>query len=95
MSPTDADPDGRSARTLEGVGHLRAAALEAIAAARAFLDVVEDVIEDPSVGDEVLSNVADLAESMGARLRNTRPTKGSSSDDGDDGPGRVQRIPMG
>ena len=40
--------DARGPAT-EGLEHLQAAALELIAAARSFLDVVEGVVRDPSV----------------------------------------------
>ena len=41
-------------RTAEGVEHLQTAARELLSAARAFLDVVEEVVEDP----ERVSNAA-------------------------------------
>jgi hypothetical protein len=47
-------------RTAEGVEHLQAAARELLSAARAFLDVVEDVVEDSDRLSGAASSVADL-----------------------------------
>ncbi len=85
--------DGRDGR--DGVEHLQRAAHEMIAAARSFLDVVEDVVGDSAA----VASVADLFGSMGqavARAGNrardaTGSASGSDPDDGDDGP-RVQHI---
>lgn len=51
-------------RAAEGLDHLQAAALELIHAARAFLDVAEDLVADPEKVAEVvaaLGTVADVA----------------------------------
>ncbi|HYF44717.1 MAG TPA: hypothetical protein VD926_00810 [Acidimicrobiales bacterium] len=48
-------------RAGEAVAHLQTAGRELIAAARAFLDVVEEVVEDPKAGEAVLGGLADLA----------------------------------
>ena len=42
---------------IEGLEHLQAAALELIAAARAFLDVAEDVVREPGVAATIVRNV--------------------------------------
>ena len=42
---------------VEGLEHLQAAALELIAAARAFLDVAEDVVREPGVAATIVRNV--------------------------------------
>lgn len=79
-------------RAAEGLTHLQAAAREAIAAARAFLDVAEDLVADPA-------GAAAIADAVGAVVRTAaqrgRQAVGGLPDDhgdeGDDG-GRVQRI---
>lgn len=40
----------------EGLEHLQTAALELIAAARAFLDVAEDVVREPGVAATIVRN---------------------------------------
>jgi hypothetical protein len=50
-------------RAKQGVEHLQTAAIEVIAALRAFLDVAEDVVRDPA-------SVAALASSL---IDNARP----------------------
>ena len=76
-------------RAAEGLTHLQAAAREAIAAARAFLDVAEDLVADPA-------SVAAIADALGSVVR-TAAQRGRSvlghdePGDADDG-GRVQRI---
>ncbi len=86
----------------DGVEHLQRAAHEMIAAARSFLDVVEDVVGDSAA----VASVADLLGSMGqavaraggrartvaADFTDAAPSSaGSDPDDGDDGR-RVQHI---
>lgn len=69
-------------RAREGIEHLQAAALEMIAAARAFLDVAEDLVRDPSG----LAHVADLAADLvGGRKPAPAPAEDAE-------PARVQRI---
>lgn len=48
--------DADDPRATETVGHLQAAATEMIAAARAFLDLLEDVVED----DETVAAAASV-----------------------------------
>lgn len=93
-------------RANQGLDHLQAAALEMIHAARAFLDVAEDVVSDQhKVAEivEVLGSVADAAAraAKGEPLRGPRSTAGdagTSNDgdgDGDDSSsGGVQHIPV-
>lgn len=45
-------------RAREGVDHLQTAALEVIAAVRAFLDVAEEVVRDPSGVTTVVQTMA-------------------------------------
>lgn len=58
----------------EAVGHLQGAALELVAAARAVLDLAEEMIRDPA---ELLA----LATAA-ARLASSRPQPGPRPDDG-------------
>ncbi len=88
-------------RANQGLDHLQAAALEMIHAARAFLDVAEDVVSDQDkVAEivEVLGSVADAATraARGEPLRTSRARAGATSpEDGDDeGDGGVQHIPV-
>jgi hypothetical protein len=67
----------------EALGHLQAAARELVAAARAFLDLVEEVVEDPKAGEALINGLGDLA-------RKARPTApGNGTDDGG-----VEHIPV-
>jgi hypothetical protein len=72
----------RADRTGDAVAHLQAAAREMIAAARAFLDVAEEVVEDPEAGEALLASLGDVA-------RRVVPRDGAASD----GDG-VQHIPV-
>jgi len=64
-------------RAADGVAHLETAAKEMIEAARAFLDVAEEVVGDPRTVEGLLSALTSLAE---------RVTPGRA-DDGDSGSG--------
>lgn len=88
--------DERAAR---GVEHLQAAALEMIAAARAFLDVVEDVVADPDKVADVVSAVGTVANSVSDAARDaargTARSRGDASTDAPADPDEgVQRIPV-
>jgi hypothetical protein len=48
-------------RTGEAVAHLQGAARELIAALRAFLDVAEEVVDDPQAGEALLDTLGDVA----------------------------------
>jgi hypothetical protein len=88
-------PPAAQARAREGVEHLQSAARELIAAARAALDVAEEVVNDPDAVSSLagsLSSVGDLAR----RLTGTggwSPARNEPGGDSepDDEP-RVQRI---
>ncbi len=69
-------------RAHEAVEHLQAAAREMIAAARAFLDVAEDLIADPAPLLAVVSALGDLVPRG----------KAPEPDEPDAAPSRVQRI---
>ena len=91
-------------RANQGLDHLQTAALEMIHAARAFLDVAEEVVTDQDKVAEivhVLGSVADAASraARGVPLRDPpegtgRDTDRSAADRSDDGPGGVQHIPV-
>ncbi len=71
-------------RMREGVEHLQAAALELIEAARAFLDVAEDVVKDPATLVELVAEAAQQAQSVARH-----GPKGGARGDGQP---RVERI---
>ena len=48
-------------RAREGVEHLQAAAVEVIAALRAFLDIAEEVVRDPGAAASLAASVVDAA----------------------------------
>lgn len=66
-------------RAVEGLDHLQAAGRELIAAARAFLDVAEDVVSDRDAVAEVMSFVGTVAsaatEAAGAARGAAVPTQ--------------------
>lgn len=66
--PSDRDPDEASAAA-RGTEHLQAAGRELIAAARAFLDVAEEAIEDSQVVDEAGAVFRDVMDRLGATAR--------------------------
>ena len=51
-------------RAAEGLEHLQSAALELIAAARAFLDVAEDVVREPGVAATIVSAAAGVGRAF-------------------------------
>jgi hypothetical protein len=69
-------------RATDGLAHLQAAAKEAIAAARAFLDVAEDLVADPAAVTAVVDAIGGAVRTVARRGREAA---------GDDG-GHVQRI---
>jgi hypothetical protein len=52
----------KAEKAVEGLGHLQAAALEMIKAARAFLDVAEDLVQDPGTAKAVMAAMAAMAQ---------------------------------
>ena len=48
-------------KALEGLGHVQTAAVEMIKAARAFLDVAEDLVTDPGTAQAVMTAFATVA----------------------------------
>jgi hypothetical protein len=78
-------------RAAEGVDHLQAAALEMIEAARAFLDVAEEVVTDRERVAEAFSVMTDLARAA-TRGAGSRPAPGDGAQDADEH--HVQRITL-
>jgi hypothetical protein len=68
----------------EAVEHLQAAALEMIAAARAVLDIAEELVQDPG---PLLSVVAALGEVAGPLVHRARQAA-----DADEAPPRAPRV---
>jgi hypothetical protein len=68
-------------RTAEGVEHLQAAARELLGAARAFLDVVEEVVEDPERASSAVQGVSDLLRSGLGLGRRPQPWERAAWDD--------------
>jgi hypothetical protein len=96
-------PAGAQARAREGVEHLQAAARELIAAARAALDVAEEVVNDPESLASLagsLSTVGDVARRMtgaGGWPAPGSTTAGRGAEDtggAADDARRVERIPV-
>lgn len=76
-------------RAAEGLAHLQAAAKEAIAAARAFLDVAEELVADPAAVSSVVDAVGTVVRTA---ARKGREATGHGRRDGDDDEPRVQHI---
>jgi hypothetical protein len=98
MTPGELPPAAQ-ARAREGVEHLQAAARELIAAARAALDVAEEVVNDPDAVSSMagsLSSVGDLARRLtgtgGWPLARSEPGDDDHDDPAPDDEPRVQRI---
>jgi len=90
-------PPTAQARAREGVEHLQAAARELIEAARAALDVAEELVDDPeSVASLLgtLASVGDLARRVAGSPGRTRPQPAPADRPGpaDRDESRVQRI---
>lgn len=103
--PGDSDAPkepGESQAASEGVEHLQVAASEMLAAARSFLNAVDDIISDHEKLSAVASTVTDLLASAGSSLtsfadRATTESAGSSTDAAPDAsapkpPPRVRRV---
>lgn len=81
-------------RASAGLAHLQAAAKEAIAAARAFLDVAEELVSDPSSASAVADAVQSVIREAARRGRAAAGVGDGDDDDDDDdgGGGHVQHI---
>ena len=73
-------------RARQGVEHLQAAAIEMIAAFRAFLDLAEEVVRDPSAVTAFAATVVEAARSAAPPAPTSGPD-GAPSDEP-----RVTRI---
>lgn len=76
----------------KGIEALQRAAQEAIAAARAMLDVADELVRDPNAAGAVLGALTSVARAA-ARMSPGRHDERGDEDD-DDGDGGVQRIPV-
>jgi hypothetical protein len=76
-------------RAGEALGHLQAAAREAIAAARAFLDVADELVADPKAAAAIADAVGSVIRTAARKGREAAGVAGHDDDEGDD---RVQRI---
>ena len=87
------EPEQRAA---QGLLHLQGAAVQLIAAARAFLDVAEDLVQDPAAAASVMHTLGALATAARAEWGGgPRPTAPHGPLVGDEGPpSRVTRIPL-
>lgn len=92
------EPDVLDARAAEGLAHLQSAARELIQAARAMLDVAEELVDDPAT-------VTVVADAVGAVVRTAARTgrkvmAGADVPDGAAGKGSgagssIERIRIG
>ena len=73
-------------RMAEGVEHLQTAALELIAAARAFLDVAEDLVTDPDRVSGTLATVASLVDGAGRASARRRTAAATATDEDQEAP---------
>ena len=62
MQDSPAGSGSSDSRTADGVEHLQRAAREMIKAARSFLDLVEEVVEDPDRITEAASSVTEMVK---------------------------------
>lgn len=83
-------------RAKEGLDHLQAAARELIEAARAMLDVAEDMVNDPETVASVVGAVTalgDLVRQKGSAGPAPGRQPGGAAGDGSSGSG-IERIPV-
>jgi hypothetical protein len=66
-------------RARDAVEHLQAAAIEVIAAMRAFLDVAEELVRDPAQVTAAVQGLADTARAA-ASMVPTQPPHGADDD---------------
>lgn len=93
------EPEGRA---VEGLVHLQGAAVQLIAAARAFLDVAEDLVRDPSAAAAVVETLASLATAARAEWSGSPAADGAPPSDASHGgpapngapTAKVRRIPL-
>jgi hypothetical protein len=73
--------DAPSDRAGDGLDHLQAAAVEMIAAARAFLDVAEELVTDRARVAGVVDAVASVADGFTRARDDAAGSPGGASDD--------------
>jgi hypothetical protein len=80
----------------EAIGHLQAAALEMISAARAFLEVAEKVVQNPETVRTAVVTVAAVAKAMmqsvEGNVTGTTAEDGTTNGERTNGDGRPTRI---
>jgi len=88
--------DEMSSEPSEAIGHLQAAALEMISAARAFLEVAEKVVQNPETVRTAVVTVAALAKAMMQSVENRSAANGADDTrtNGDQSPSRVEHIEL-
>ena len=100
-TPEDRDVDAQRTAEEATVEHLRAAAREVLGAARNFLDVVEDLVEDDDRMDnavhavtEFLSDAGSAMSRAGERVANAGRVTATDGDDAPnpDAPSRRARV---
>jgi hypothetical protein len=86
------DSGMQAASVHDGVQHLQRAAQESIAAVRALLDVVEELVADPRTVNTLLSGLSSLTDltKSGIVDKHRSPPREPAGGDDDGG---VQRIP--
>jgi hypothetical protein len=80
----------------KGVEALQSAAQEMIAAARAMLDVADELVRDPRAAGTVVEAMSSFARRQANRAASSPPGRPGGGDDDEDGDGSggVQRIPV-
>ena len=81
------EPEQRAA---QGLLHLQGAAVQLIAAARAFLDVAEDLVQDPAAAASVVQTLSSLAGAVRAEWAPATPPREEPR--ADPQPGRSTRV---
>jgi hypothetical protein len=76
---TDEHAEGRAA---EGLEHLQSAGLELIAAARAFLDVAEEVLREPGVAATIVHAAAGVGRAVLGGTDRAEPPTNAPTDGG-------------
>lgn len=77
-------------RAREGVEHLQAAALEVIAAVRAFLDMAEGLVRDPGRVSRLVDDLADIGRGAGSAAAGSDVTDAADGEDAADGVTRIR-----
>lgn len=79
-------------RALEAVAHIQTAALEMIAAARAVLDVAEDLVKDPAPIIAMAAQAAATGRRVADAGAASSPASGGPDSARSERPARVQHI---